>query len=484
MKKAIFILPLIILLNCSLEDQGIKKNPRPNIIFIMVDDLGKEWISSYGAEDIQTRNIDKLAHSGIRFNNVYGMPQCTPSRVSLLTGQYPYRHGWVNHWDVPRWGGGAHFDEHANPSLAIELKKAGYKTCIAGKWQIDDFRVEPDALKNNGFDAWCMWTGYETGNPEPSGKRYHDPYLFTQNGSKSYANEYGPELFSRFIRDFIMSNKDSSMFIYFPMALTHGPLHNPPGDTSTTVLGKHKAMVDYVDEITGDIISTLAAARIRDNTLIVWTTDNGSSRGITGTLNGRKVKGGKGLTLEAGICLPFIASWPVVIDSNQTSEALIDFTDVFPTFLDLAGIEIGREFKQNEKTHLIDGVSFKEILTQNKPSVRDWILSMGGGNNARLTEEGVENQYRFRDRVLRNERFKLYIDASRKPSAFYDLKKDPAEEVNLIDSLDTALRKENYQQLASVITSFPQMDKNPIYIPNPEQDWDVEITAESGIWKK
>ena len=72
------------------------------------------------------------------FNNVYSMPQCTPSRVTLLTGQYPFRHGWVNHWDVPRWGGRAHFDETMNPSLGIEMKKAGYVTAIAGKWQIDD----------------------------------------------------------------------------------------------------------------------------------------------------------------------------------------------------------------------------------------------------------------------------------------------------------------------------------------------------------
>ncbi|HCO83443.1 MAG TPA: N-acetylgalactosamine 6-sulfate sulfatase, partial [Arenibacter sp.] len=137
----------------SAEDQG-----PPNILFILVDDLGKEWISSYGAEDIETPNIDALAKSGLKFNNVYSMPQCTPTRVTLLTGQYPFRHGWVNHWDVPRWGGGAHFDETENPTLVNEMKRAGYKTCIAGKWQIDDFRVEPDALEKVGFDEYCMWT--------------------------------------------------------------------------------------------------------------------------------------------------------------------------------------------------------------------------------------------------------------------------------------------------------------------------------------
>lgn len=90
--------------------------------------------------------IDRLAQSGIRFENAYSMPQCTPSRVTLLTGQYPFRHGWVNHWDVPRWGSGCHFDPEQNPCFPLLLRQAGYASAAAGKWQIDDFRVEPEAL--------------------------------------------------------------------------------------------------------------------------------------------------------------------------------------------------------------------------------------------------------------------------------------------------------------------------------------------------
>ena len=83
---------------------------RPNIVFILVDDLGKEWVSCYGASDIKTPNVDALAASGMQFENFYVMPQCTPTRLCFLTGQYPYRHGWVNHWDVPRWGAGCPAD--------------------------------------------------------------------------------------------------------------------------------------------------------------------------------------------------------------------------------------------------------------------------------------------------------------------------------------------------------------------------------------
>ena len=90
-----------------------------------------------------TPHLDALAAGGTRFENFYVMPQCTPTRLSFLTGQYPFRHGWVNHWDVPRWGGGAHYDWNRNPSIARVLRDAGYRTAVAGKWQLG---VEPEVV--------------------------------------------------------------------------------------------------------------------------------------------------------------------------------------------------------------------------------------------------------------------------------------------------------------------------------------------------
>lgn len=129
------------------------KKQQPNILFILIDDLGKEWVSSYGAEGIKTPNIDKLAETEMAFENFYSMPQCTPSRITLMTGQYPFRHGWVNHWDVPRWGAGVHFDWTKNPSLAKMMKNAGYKTAAAGKWQVNDFRVQPETMVHQGVES-------------------------------------------------------------------------------------------------------------------------------------------------------------------------------------------------------------------------------------------------------------------------------------------------------------------------------------------
>lgn len=486
--------PLIFLLCWGLWALSACKSPvvsekespaeKPNILFIFVDDLGKEWLSCYGAEDIQTPHIDALAQSGMLFHNAWSMPQCTPSRVTLLTAQYPFRHGWVNHWDVPRWGAGAHYDERKNPSLVKELKAAGYRTAIAGKWQIDDFRVEPDALQRVGFDDWAMWTGGETGIPA-SDERYQDPYIFTKTGSKTYKGEFGPDIFTDFLVDFIHQNKDTSFFAYFPMVLTHTPFVNTPDEQAEDKLGKHKAMVRYVDKITGQLVQALEEAKVRDNTLIIWTTDNGTTGGISGHMDGRLVKGGKSKTYETGINSPFIASWPQQIQAGSESDALLDFTDLLPTFLDVAGVEIGEKITQENEAFILDGKSFKSsLLNPELDQGREWILSMGGGNNAKRTEQGVENQYVFRDRVLRNKRYKLYIDSNRKAEKFIDLLQDPAEEENLIDKLDTKERMDNFTQLSSLISMFPEKDNDPIYIANPPQEWDVEISAKSQSWKK
>lgn len=481
-----FAFIMLWLLGCGNKDEkkiSADGNRPPNIILIMVDDLGKEWVSCYGAEDIVTPNIDALAKSGTKFNNVYSMPQCTPTRVSILTGQYPFRHGWVNHWDVPRWGGGAHFDENLNPSLGREMKKAGYRTCIAGKWQIDDFRVEPDALTKNGFDQYCMWTGYETGIPS-SAERYQDPYLYSNGENKTYKGKFGPDVFRDFIIHFIADNKEAPMFIYYPMVLTHTPLVNTPEESADDNLGKHKAMVRYADKITGQIMAALERESLRENTIVFWTTDNGSTPSITGHYGGKEISGGKAKTIEAGVCEPFIVSWPGHIAADHESEALIDFTDIFPTFLDIAGVDPKGKWAVGYTTQIIDGRSFKNtLLNGNDFSQRDWILGMGGGNFARLTEKGIENQYIFRDRVLRNERYKLYIGTDRKPKKFFDLKNDPFEYHNIIDSLDTSGRRENFERLRQVVKLFPKEDSDPKYIPNPNQPWDVEITAESGKWK-
>ena len=248
-------------------------NPKkPNILFIMIDDLGKDWVSCYGADDIKTPNIDSLAKGGMKFHNAYSMGSCSPSRTTLLTGKYPFRTGWVSHWDVPRWGVG-YFDwkKKENTTFARLMKDLGYATAIAGKWQINDFRVEPNALKKHGFDDWALWTGFETGNPA-SDKRYQDPYINTpESGSRTYKGKFGPDIYTERLIQFMRKNKDEPMCLYYPMPLLHRPFVATPDEPNAKDrIDRHKAMVRYVDKMVGQLVDELNNLSIRDNTIIFF----------------------------------------------------------------------------------------------------------------------------------------------------------------------------------------------------------------------
>ncbi len=444
--------------------QGSGVASRPNIVFIMVDDLGKEWISCYGAEGIQTPNLDALAQGGMRFENAWCMPQCTPTRVTLLTGQYPYRHGWTNHFDVPRWGSGGHFDPSRNASFARVLRKAGYATAIAGKWQIDDFRVEPRALDAAGFDEWCMWTGGEGGN-QASNKRYWDPYIHIADKSRTHEGKFGPDIYCDFLIDFMRRHRDKPMLLYFSMCLTHGPLvHTPDEPNAKSKLERHRAMVRYTDKLVGRLVTALDQMKLRDKTIIFFTTDNGTGGGVTGRRLGRKVRGAKTRMAEAGTAMPFIVNGPGLVPAGVVTDALTDFTDILPTFAELAATRPNQKF-------VVDGRSIAPlILGKTADSPRDWILSMGG-KKASFRDNHVVPAQDYDDRVIRDKRWKLWVGTDRRPEKLFDIKNDPWEEKNLLGS-DNPEARAAVTRLMAVIKTMPEKDAAPKYRPNPAQRWD------------
>ena len=436
---------------------------KPNIIFIMVDDLGKDWISCYGADNIQTPHIDKLAKGGMKFHNAWSMPQCTPTRATLLTGQYPWRTGWVNHWDVPRWGVG-YFDWAKYTTFARVMKSAGYRTAIAGKWQINDFRLEPNALEKHGFDDWCMWTGYEAGNP-PSGERYADAYIHTRAGSKAYRGKFGPDVYCDFLVDFIHANKAKPMMIYFPMVLTHGPLVPTPDEPKATgKTARLKAMVNYTDKLVGRLVKAVDDAGIRKNTIIIFTTDNGTGGGVRGTIGGVRPTGGKASNYEGGVCEPFIVNCPGTVAAGVDTDALTDFSDLLPTFAELGGAPL-------PKGVTLDGKSFAPLLLgKADDSPRDWILAMGHGA-ARLDAKGVRGRSDYMDRVLRDKRYKVWLDKGPKISRLYDLKTDPMEKNNLIVSSKLA-HVAALNKFQEIVDSQPKVDARPQYRVRKANPWD------------
>jgi len=470
---------------CALATVGINafaaekpRDERPNILFILADDMGKEWVSSYGAEMVETPNIDKLATDGIKFDNVWSHPQCTPSRVSLVTGQYPYQHGWVNHWDTPRWGH-AYLDAGQSQSVAKIMKDAGYATVAVGKWQVNDFRIEPDAMNKHGFDDYAMWTGYENGVPA-SAERYWNPYIHTNAGSRTYSGEFGEDIFSSFILDFVKEKKNQPWFAYYAMNLPHAPVTTTPlKPKANGKINKHVAMVEYADFIVEKMVTNLEEMGELENTIIVWTTDNGTSKGITGMRDGRKVRGGKMLTTETGVNSPFIVNGPGLVKSGVVSDALIDFTDILPTFAELAQAQIPSSYK-------LDGQSFAPMLLgKERDSDRDYILAMGGRNEAQVSEVGVENKFVYRDRVIRDKRYKLYVKSSpeRGYEKLIDLENDIKEKHNLLDSKEPKIIAAK-NALIKIAESMPDRDNDRQYGKKGALSWDVPVSVESQTWKE
>jgi len=425
------LLATLILFTFSIS--AFADSDRPNILFIMADDLGKEWLSCYGSEEHKTPHLDRLAEGGLRFQNAYATPLCTPTRHVLLTGRYPFRTGWTVHHDAPRWGG-QYFDWKREITFARLLKSAGYATAIAGKWQVNDLRTHPDALWHHGFDEHCVWTGFETGNP-PSAERYFNPFIQHNGPRRTYANRFGPDIFLEFLTDFITRNKDRSFCAYYAMVLPHTPFTKTPHNLNSTAEGipLFPGMVDYVDYLVGCLVKTLDRLKISEKTVVIFTADNGTVSGVKCRVNGREVNGGKASLSESGICVPFIANCPSLIPGGRVTSDLIDFADIMPTLVELVGAELPRGVT-------IDGRSFVGTLLNkcdSKPR-REWIYSQLGSK-----------------RVLRDKKYKLYWDGR-----FYNILKDPAERNDLADKDEPEIAAARVR-LKTVLDSFPADAKLP-----------------------
>jgi arylsulfatase A-like enzyme len=223
-------------------------------------------------------------------------------------------------------------------------------------------------------------------------------------------------------------------------------------------------MVEYMDTLVGRVVAKIDECGLRKNTIVIWTTDNGTSGGVSNRLNGRLVRGAKGRTLENGTCEPLVASCPGLVPHGDT-DALFDFTDLLPTMAELAGAKLPAD-------HVIDGKSIAPLLLgKADDGPRKWIMAMGGGGGTYDANGRVINRYLYRDRVIRDKRFKLYVETDRSAAKLVDLQNDPAELKNVIGDpqFASALAK-----LKRVERSFPAEDAAPRYSPLPPQRWDVK----------
>ena len=261
------------------------------------------------------------------------------------------------------------------------------------------------------------------------------------------------------------------MLLYFPMALTHTPLIATPLDPDAeTQEERHRAMVRYTDHLVGRLLDAIDELDLAHSTLVIFTTDNGTARGITGELNGRTVDGGKGLLVEAGCRTPFFTRWVGQVSPGRTVPALVDFTDLFPTLLELAGAEA-------PAGHHLDGVSFVDpLLGFGGRGQRDWMMAMGG-RTAHLRDGRVVPELPYAPRVLRTQEYKLWIDANGDPERLHHLPTDPDEADNLIDRAEGPAR-DALELLTEAARGFPAADAHPRYEALPPQPWDKRPPGE------
>jgi len=397
--------PLLILLAAlSLASHAAD---RPNIILIMADDMGYENLSCHGSKLNSTPNIDKLAAGGMRFDNAHSQPICTPSRIQIMTGIYNTR-------NYVRFG----LLDPKETTFGNLLRDAGYETCVAGKWQLGGGYEGP---VNFGFDRYCLWQL----NRKPS--RYPNPGFEIDGKQVDYKNgEFGPDIVTDYICDFIgeKAKGERPFLVYYPMMLPHWPFvptpDSPDWDPEMWKDAKNepggyrdqkywKGFVEYTDKMVGKVVAKLDEEGIRENTLVIFTCDNGTYTGISQEFRKRTVQGAKGSTIDDGTHVPFIANWPGKIAEGKVSDELVDFSDVLPTLIDLGKATVPGGLST-------DGHSLAPAFLGTphipRPAVYCW-----------YERDGIRNKA---SEHTRTNRYKLYATGK-----FFDTQEDPLQKTDL-----------------------------------------------------
>ncbi len=395
---------------------------RPNIVFILADDLGREDCGFMGGKEIKTPQIDKLAAAGATLDAFYVQPVCSPTRAALMTGRYPMRHG-LQVGVVRPWAQyGLPLEER---TIAQALNDAGYTTAIVGKWHLGHFAPEYLPTRR-GFDhQYGHYNGaldYFT-HMRDGGLDWHkDDQVCRDDG-------YTTRLLADDAVRFVQENAGKKpFFLYVPFNAVHNPLQAPdeymePYSHLKPLRRKYAGMLAAMDEAVGRIVAAVDEAGVRDNTLFIFSSDNGGPRPGVVTDNG-KYRGGKGTLYEGGVRVAACVAWDGHIQAGTTITQPMHMVDWYPTLLKLCGAS-------TEQSLAVDGRDIWPVLTEGKPSPHDAILlnttprvgAIRVGDWKLVVKNGADDPDGGPVRNLR-----------RKSVELFNLDSDPYETINLADT--------------------------------------------------
>jgi arylsulfatase A-like enzyme len=385
MKKYLLSIVTLLAVMPTLSDQVLAQSTPPNIVVILADDLGNADLS-YRGSDIKTPNIDKLAAEGVRMENFHGMPVCTPARAALMTGRYPMRYGLQTAVIFPNHTYGLATDERTLPQA---LKEAGYDTAMVGKWHLGhaDKKYWPN---QRGFDYFY---GNLVGEVDYFTHERGGIIDWQRNGKflkeeGYYTNLIGDDAVK------LIEQQDSKkpLFLYVASLAPHAPYQAPKSyedrypNIKDPTRRTYAAMITAVDDLVGRIVAALDKKGIRDNTLIIFSSDNGGPRSAViasgahsreeraasgvkeGELpaNNGQLRGGKGSLYEGGVRVPTIFNWPAKLKPGVVNDPT-HMVDIMPTALALGG-------GKGSADKPMDGKNIWLTLAEGKPTAREDIL--------------------------------------------------------------------------------------------------------------
>jgi arylsulfatase A-like enzyme len=421
----------------------------PNIILINCDDLGYGDVGCYGSNRNDTPHLDRLAAEGTRFTNFYmAAPVCSPSRAAMLTGCYSQRVGLAEGCEILVLRPGEPMGLSPEELTAAEmLRRGGYATKLIGKWHLGDQREFLPC--RHGFEEYF---GIPYSNDMGIDSRRPGPPLPLLTGEEVVETEPDQRLLTHRMTaegvDFIRRNASRPFFLYFAHYWPHTPLRPHPDFAARARNGKFGAVVEAIDWSTGVLMGALEELGLAEDTLILFTSDNGST-GRNGASN-LPLRGRKGTTYEGGMRLPLIARWPGGVPAGGVRDEIVSSMDLMPTFASLCGGEMPTD-------RVIDGRDFSGLLC--------------GEKGATGPREEMFYYFRYELQAVRRGRWKLHTARGE----LYDLQDDPTEQINL-----HAARPEIVRELAdladaarddlgdSAVDKAPGRDcRKPGWVDNP-----------------